>query len=137
MSVSLVLILEMSFVFEYHRDAVLVARFDRFLVADGTARLDDRRYARLRGRFDAVGEREESVRCHYGTGSLVAGVLYRELERGDAVRLSGSDASRCAAFASTIPFDFVCLTAFIAKRSSSSCSFVGAFSVTTFKSASP
>ena len=47
---------------EHHGNAVLVARFDAFLVADGTAGLDDGGDAKACQRIDVVAEREERVR---------------------------------------------------------------------------
>jgi len=55
------LVPEMPYPGKDHRHSVTVGGFDDFLVADGAARLNDGRRARLRDFFHAVGEREESV----------------------------------------------------------------------------
>src|SRR5439155_1117969 len=58
------LVTEVPHAREHHGHLVLVHSLDHFLIADGAARLDDGRDARLGGGVNAVAEREEGVRGH-------------------------------------------------------------------------
>ena len=85
---------------EYHGDAVLVARLDALLVADGAAGLDNGGNAKACQRIDVVAEREEGVGRGNQILRLKAHALARlkralagQATRVDAVRLARAHAN--------------------------------------------
>src|SRR3989442_7228138 len=82
---------------EDHRDLVLRGGRDHFLVAHRAAGLNDRRHARPGRGVDAVAKREERVGGQHGSAGAVAGTLYGNLHRTDAIGLSAPDPDRGAA----------------------------------------
>src|SRR5258705_8528617 len=88
---------EMPCAREHHGHVVPVGDLDRHLVADRSARLDDRGHPGLGGELDPVGEREVGVARHDRGLGPVAGPPQRDLDRGLAAGLSGPDPDRRAA----------------------------------------
>mgnify|MGYP001524057474 FL=1 len=72
---SLILVFEMTNSCGHHRDAMFVAIVERKLILDGTTRLNNCGHTFISGNLHAVGEGEESVRCHHGTFQVEAEVL--------------------------------------------------------------
>ena len=100
---SLPLMLEMPPAGEDHRDAVLVAGRDDFVVADAAARLNDRGNARRGGLVDRVGEREKGIGGEDRTRGPLARLSswrFRPNRRGSSGRRRRRRAT--VSFASTI-----------------------------------
>ena len=82
---------EMPLAGEDHGNAVLVAGGDGFVIAAGTARLDDRGDTRLGGAVDRVVKREERIGGEHGAASPIAGFFQGNFDRIDAAHLAGAD----------------------------------------------
>src|SRR3954466_2480397 len=88
------LVPEMPLAGEDHGDAVLVRRGDDFIIATGTARLDDCGNARLGRPVNRVIEREKCVCCEHAAASAITGFLEGDFDRIDAAHLAGAYADR-------------------------------------------
>ena len=84
--------LKVSYARKAHGNAVFIAGFDAFLVADAAAGLNDGFYARFSRFLHAVGEGEERVGRHDRALRSADAVLDSLASRPDAVGLSHANA---------------------------------------------
>ena len=77
-----------------HRDTGSICRRNGFLIANGSARLNDRRDAGLRRRFHGITEREKRIGSKHRAFCLRARLFQGDLRRADTVHLSRADAER-------------------------------------------
>src|SRR5947199_3503610 len=97
-----ILVAEVSDPCEDHRYVVLSCGRNHFLVAHGSAGLDDGRDPGVGRGVDAVTKREERIGGQHRSAGPVASALDRDLHRPDAVRLTAADPHRGAASTSTL-----------------------------------
>jgi hypothetical protein len=83
---------------EDHGDAVLIAGGDNFVIAAGTARLDDRGDTRLGGAVDRIVEREKRIRGEHRAAGPIAGFFQRNFDGVDSAHLTGASADEHAIF---------------------------------------
>src|SRR5579875_1650624 len=84
---------------EHHRQAMFLARLDRFSVAHGAAGLDDCGDAGAGSLIDVVAEGKERIECQHRPVTAFAGFAHGNLHRINAAHLPGADAYYHAALA--------------------------------------
>ena len=89
------LVAEVTNTRHYHGNSHFVGHVDRFLIPNRTTWLYDGLNPMFTGKLDTVIEWEEGVRCHYRPIiNGIAGMLDRDLQRVDPVRLTRAHAQR-------------------------------------------